>query len=467
MSAYDHRTMARGWRLFGAPTVAAVVGGSATAVAWWRLGPVTRGTVWAEDGGVFLRERIALGPGAVLEPYAGYRHLVPRIVVDLAWLLPVERYAVAVSGLACLVVGVVCALVFLLSGDVVRPWPLRVLLAAVPVVLPLAPVEISGTAANLHWYVLVLVPWLFTYRVRTWWGAAALAVVTALGVLTEPQSALFLPLLVLAWLPLRRTTTGRVDLRPLPVTLTALVGSAVQVATALTDPRASRPGDPDVGTVLAGYLLQPLGGAWDRRVDVVAETVHVHGWGVLVVPAVLLAVVLVAAVARGRGRARWIVVALAGGSVVVWWAALVANGSAVPDWSGPGPAALAAGPQRYAAASGLLLVSSVVLGASVVVQGPGGAGRPGTDRSGRATGWSTVTARLGTVLLAWCVVAAVVVAAVTNAAPGTTRRSAGPVWSAQVPAAAEACRADPALPAVVLRTAPWRAAVPCARLVER
>ncbi|WP_031263150.1 hypothetical protein, partial [Curtobacterium sp. B18] len=52
MSAYDQRTMARGWRRFGAPTVAAVVGGSAAALAWWRLGPTTRGTVWAEDGGV-------------------------------------------------------------------------------------------------------------------------------------------------------------------------------------------------------------------------------------------------------------------------------------------------------------------------------------------------------------------------------------------------------------------------------
>lgn len=462
--------MARGWRLYGAPTVAAVVGGSATAVAWWRLGPVTRGTVWAEDGGVFLRERLALGPGAVLEPYAGYRHLVPRIVVDLAWLLPVERYAVVVSGLACLVVGVVCALVFLLSGDVVRPWPLRVLLAAVPVVLPLAPVEISGTAANLHWYVLVLVPWLYTHRARTWWGAVALAVVTALGVLSEVQATLFLPLLLVAWLPLRRTATGRVDLRPLPVTLAAVVGSGVQVATALTDPRAFRPGDPGASDVLAGYLLQPLGGAWDRRVGVVAETVHAHGWGVAVLPTVLLVVVLVTAVVLGRGRPRWVVAALAGGSLVVWWAALVANGSAVQDWVALGPAALAAGPQRYAAASGLLLVSGAVVAASVVIGSvgvPGGAGRPGAGRSGPTVGRSAAAGRLVAVVLAWCVVAAVVVAAVWNAAPGTTRRSAGPVWSAQVPAAAEACRADPTLPSVVLRTAPWRAAVPCDRLVER
>lgn len=452
MSAYDQRTMARGSRRFGAPTVAAVVGGSATALAWWRLGPTTRGTVWAEDGGVFLRDRLALGPGAVLEPYAGYRHLVPRIVVDLAWLLPVERYAVAVSGLACLVVGVVCALVFLLSGDVVRPWPLRVLLAAVPVVLPLAPVEISGTAANLHWYVLVLVPWTATHRARTWWGAAALAVVTLAGALTEPLATLFLPLLLAAWLPPARTASGRVDLRQLPVTLAAVLGSAVQVQTALTDERASRPGDLHGADVLAGYLLQPVAGAWDRRVGVVAEAVRTHGWGVVVVPVVLLGVVLVAAVVLGRGRARWVVVALGAGSFVVWWAALAVNGSPVQDWAGLGPAAVGAPPSRYAAASGLLLVSAAVAGASVVI---GSVGRTGG------------AARLGAAALAWCVVAAVVVAAVTNAPPGATRRSAGPVWAAEVPAAAAACRADPAIGSAELRTAPWRAAVPCDRLVVR
>ncbi len=41
--------------------LALVVLVGAVATAWWRLGAVTRGTAWAEDGGLFLRERLAYG----------------------------------------------------------------------------------------------------------------------------------------------------------------------------------------------------------------------------------------------------------------------------------------------------------------------------------------------------------------------------------------------------------------------
>ncbi len=89
-----------------------------------------------------------------------------------------------------------------------RPWPFRLVLAAVPVVLPLAPVEISGNVANLHWYAMALVPWLFSYRARTWWGSGVVALLTLAATLTELQTVLFLPLLALAWWP-ARDLTGR------------------------------------------------------------------------------------------------------------------------------------------------------------------------------------------------------------------------------------------------------------------
>ncbi|MBK0297343.1 hypothetical protein IAE22_36520, partial [Bacillus sp. S34] len=64
------------------------------------------------DGGVFLRDRVALGPvDSLLHPYAGYLHLVPRLLVDLGWAMPVEDYALVVSLGACAVVGVVSAAV--------------------------------------------------------------------------------------------------------------------------------------------------------------------------------------------------------------------------------------------------------------------------------------------------------------------------------------------------------------------
>ncbi|WIB35267.1 hypothetical protein [Curtobacterium sp. MCJR17_043] len=117
-----------------------LVGVLAAWTAWTRLGAVARGTAWAEDGGLFLRERIAFGPvDTLLRPYAGYLHLGPRSVVDAALLFPVDRYALAVSAICCCLVGAVCAGVFVLARDAVPSWPLRLVLAAVPVLLPAAP----------------------------------------------------------------------------------------------------------------------------------------------------------------------------------------------------------------------------------------------------------------------------------------------------------------------------------------
>jgi hypothetical protein len=36
--------------------------------------------LWAEDGAVFLRDALLLGPDAILTPYAGYLHVLPRLV---------------------------------------------------------------------------------------------------------------------------------------------------------------------------------------------------------------------------------------------------------------------------------------------------------------------------------------------------------------------------------------------------
>ncbi|WIB25322.1 hypothetical protein [Curtobacterium sp. MCSS17_015] len=397
------------------PVLATVVlGVLAAATAWVRLGPEARGTVWAEDGGLFLRERLALGPiGSLLHPYAGYLHLVPRLVVDLVLLFPVPWYALVVSATCCLLTGAVCAGVFVLARDVVPSRPLRLLLAAVPVLLPTAPWEVSGNVANLHTFGLVLAPWLYAYRVRSWWGAGVLAGVAVLVGATEAQAVLFLPLLVLAWLPVRRDA-GSARLLPLPVTVAALAAGVAQVVTALTTPRASAPGDPTATDVVAGWLLQTVGGLWDADVGSVAAAVVDAGWAVVAVPAVLLALVVVlgaaVAVRTGRWRAAVLAVVLAGGAAVVWTAALVANASADGRWSQADPGALlAATPSRYAAAAGMLLTGALVVAAAVLVDRA-----PGAVATGRRSAMVVRASRPGgptavvRSALGWCVVALVV-----------------------------------------------------------
>lgn len=46
--------------------------------------------LYAEDGVVFLAQSLISGAGAILEPYNGYIHLLPRLVAGLATLLPLS-----------------------------------------------------------------------------------------------------------------------------------------------------------------------------------------------------------------------------------------------------------------------------------------------------------------------------------------------------------------------------------------
>lgn len=458
-----------------AVVTALLVGALAAATAWLRLGPVARGTVWAEDGGVFLREHLALGPVASLvHPYAGYLHLVPRLVVDLALSFPVADYALVVAATSCLLAGAVCAAVFLLARDVVPSWPLRLVLAVVPVVLPTAPWEVSGNAANLHTFALFLTPWLLAYRSRTWCGAAGLAVVTVLALGTEVQAVLFLPLLALAWLPTPSPSgqlagvQPRRRLVPLPVTLAALTTGIVQVVTALTTTRVARPGDPTAADVVAGWLLQTVGGLWDADLRAVAGTVVDHGWWVLVVPAALVLVVVllgsVVALGSGRWRAAVLAVSLLVGACVVWTAALLANRSADGRWSTAPPTALVtATPSRYAAAAGMLLTAAVVVAAAVLVERVVASGRSGRRVVGRASR-SGGAAHVVRSAVGWCVVAVLVTTWVANAST-VTRRDGGPEWQPQFRDAVATCRADPTA-VLDVRTAPWTAAVPCALVLD-
>lgn len=487
-------------------TLAAVaVGLLAAWTAWWRLGPVARGTVWAEDGGLFHREHLALGSlGSLFHPYAGYLHLGPRLVVDAAFLLPVEWYALAVSATCCLLVGGVSAAVFVLARDVVPAWPLRLVLAAVPVLLPTAPWEVTGNAANLHTFGLFLAPWLFARRARTLPGALVLALVTVLVVGTEAQAVLFLPLLLLSWtghpadpartvaaahppttgLPAGRRRSPR--LLALPVTVAALVTGAAQVVTALTTERESAPGDPTARDVVAGFLAQAVGGLWRADVAAVGRAVVAHGWVVVAVPAVVLGVLLVLSVAvalrGGRRRTAVLVAALAVSSGVVWTAALVANASANGRWSRSAPASLLDGtPSRYAAAAGLLLTAALVVAAAVLVDAPARAagvrpaslpGRAAADARTRAsTGPAEVgrgrtggASRLVLAAAGWCLVALLVASWVTNL-PGASQRDAGPTWQPQFADALATCRADPDS-VLRIRAQPWSSRVPCALVLR-
>ena len=99
-----------GWKTLAA--FAAVLAGALICFA--RISPVAQGTVWAEDGAVFIHDALRRpGPLDIFAPYQGYLHVVPRMTVSLVVLLfPIDSFAVAISFLSCLVIALIALMVF-------------------------------------------------------------------------------------------------------------------------------------------------------------------------------------------------------------------------------------------------------------------------------------------------------------------------------------------------------------------
>jgi hypothetical protein len=93
-------------------------------------------TIWAEDGAVFLTDAANLSfADTVLTPYAGYRHVLPRLAAGFVLLFPVAWLAMAVSVTAAAVNAGLGLVVYHASGALRTPI-LRAAVAAVAVVVP-------------------------------------------------------------------------------------------------------------------------------------------------------------------------------------------------------------------------------------------------------------------------------------------------------------------------------------------
>ena len=425
------------------PVLAAVLGVVLAAVAWLRLDPTTRGTVWAEDGVVFLAEREGLGPWqSLFHVYAGYLHLAPRLMSDVAGLVaPVELYAVTVTALCCLVLGAVSSLVFLCTAGLVGSVAIRVAIASTTVLVPAGSIETMGNLANVHWYVLWLAPWLLLARVGRWRHAVALGLVALLAGLTEIQVALFLPLVLLR---LR-------DRKVLPVAAGLAAGVAAQLVATVQHPRP-RP-DAEVPGVLdqaKGYLLNVVVPLWKPSVDGPGGFVAERGWWfviALALPFALVCVGLLVVVLRSRrswsdGRVV-AVAAIALGATGPFVGALVLNPGPQLQFDAFSLAQLSERmPLRYGVVPAMFLTAGVWLW---------------IDWCGRRNRWTVVASGV--------LVVAVVAPQLWHLAPDGTRRSEGPGWSVGVDDAQDACRAGTAPPPV--GAAPkkdWAVALSCATL---
>ncbi|WIJ44212.1 hypothetical protein [Curtobacterium citreum] len=348
--------------------LAVLVGVIAATLAWARLPASARDTLWAEDSALFLQQRVEAGPLAtVFRPYDGYLHLVPRLMTDLATALPVEDYARTVTALSCLVVGIVAALTVWFVAPIARHPMTRAAFALVPALTPVVAFEVLGNSANVHSFLLYLVPVLLLVRPRTWRASVFPAVVAVVIGLSEIQALFFVPLLVLM---VRRR-------RAWPIGFGLVAALAVQLLVNLTSGRVRTPVDQRLSDVVRGWFLEPVTSSFWPRASTAADHIAAHGWPLvlaLTVPFLFAAVlVLVGRWRRGDGLGplRALALALLVGSPVVWGADLVLNPTPFIAFGEHGPTFIGqVGYLRYAAVPSMFLFGLLVLAAERVARVP-------------------------------------------------------------------------------------------------
>jgi len=177
-------------------TATAVFGAAALSLLR-QVGAGALDTVYAEDGTVFLADAYRESTlDAIATPYAGYLHLVPRMLAEVVSTLPVSAAASGLAISAALVTGLLAVLVYYASGtSLTSPWA-RILASAVVVLVPVGQEEIPNSIANLHWPMLYALFWVLLWEPSRRWVRAPIVL---LIVLSDILTVVFLPLALWRW----------------------------------------------------------------------------------------------------------------------------------------------------------------------------------------------------------------------------------------------------------------------------
>lgn len=421
----------RSWRAWAVLTGALVV---ATLLSLGRqTGVPAAATLWAEDGTEFLAAawQTPFG-GSLLEPVASYLHLYPRLVGELSTLLPLEWAAAWFALCAALGAAAVAATVYCAAAAYIRRPELRVALAVLVLLSPVAGTEAVNNVANMQWFLTVAAFWCLLWRPERWGAVAWQTGLSLVAALSAPLLAVLVPLAVVR-AGLVRTARGILPSAAL------LFGVAVQLAYLRDRPDES---SMEVVPFLTGYAQRvAMGSLVGQRPA--AELWRDVGWVGPVVAVLLLTALLGWAAVRPGSRHRWPIVIAVGASAAMFAASFAGRGSWYWAAWAPGMPSPIAG--RYLIAPMALLHAALYLALDEVLE----------HRGREAT---SPRLRLGVLALV-----AVQLALMGASYPASNERSGGPAWQSSLEDAAEACEAEPVDTVDVEISPPpeWTAAVPC------
>jgi hypothetical protein len=278
-------------------------------------------SVYAEDPGIYLPAALA-HPWQLLQSYGGYLQLTPRLIGQVAALLPIRQASVAFAVGGALIASGCGLFVYHASDGIVSSRWLRALLGLSVVLLPVAQLEIADNGVNSIWYLLVALFWAALWRPRTRAGAWVAAVVAFAAAASTSLGLVFAPLFAARALAVPRRP------REHAATVGWALGCILQVLVVLTSHTSRFTPHKPINAVLyyAHEVLLPTIGwhlSWHLR-----DLIGANGASALVGGVILI--VLAAAAVTQPGRCRAFVV-----TAVVTGLVFTAITSAFA-WGGPG-----------------------------------------------------------------------------------------------------------------------------------
>ncbi len=285
-------------------------------VSFVRLPAGSRNLLWAEDGRIFVTRALQANPlAAFVEPYAGYMHAFPRFSALISvWVAPLNLVPVTVVAMACLLTGSVAAVIVVVLRARMPFLPARLVIWLAIVLLPVAGIEVDGSIANSHWYLLIGLFVILMTRQQQPTTLVLAGVTVFFAVLSDPLSGIFIPLVAVQLLTIRQR-------RNLFIPLIYLVGLAIQLSVTLQTHLQSSGGTPSVIALARATAYRVFLGALVGQDNAVTlyEQFHLASLSI----AVIVVVGIVAwTVVRGHQLGGLAAVSLVGGVlfflVAVW-----------------------------------------------------------------------------------------------------------------------------------------------------
>lgn len=147
----------------------------------------------AEDGSVFVEGNLAHGIGALMVPYAGYLHVLPRSIAWLGSVFPLESQAAALVWITLGLMGLTLYFIGTWTS-----WPERIAIAAFFAFAPMGG-YLMYTPTNLHWFTGLALALLAVHpapRPASISGQVLLILMAAVAALSGPFAIIILPAMI-------------------------------------------------------------------------------------------------------------------------------------------------------------------------------------------------------------------------------------------------------------------------------